>query len=285
MQDKSFSLVPTSLTEAKEFATLISQSDMVPKDYKDKPSNVLVAIQMGMELGLPPMQALQNIAVINGRPAVWGDAMLALVRSNASCEWVKETIAGEGDKMVATCAVQRKGDPEPTSRSFSVEDAKKAGLWSKDGPWKNYPKRMLQMRARSWACRDAFPDALRGIGMVEEVQDTPKNMGDAEVVERKTVQQPQPIKTYEQPVEGVRVDPMETEPVPERQEEQPRNETITVPGSQEGTPIVPGAIRIVTMKLEAAGKTEADLMADFGVDKVEALRQSQVNGVLAWLKS
>jgi hypothetical protein len=289
MQDKTFSLVPTSLTEAKEFAILISKSDLVPKDYKEKPSNVLVAIQMGMELGLPPMQALQNIAVINGRPAVWGDAMLALVRSNASCEWVKETIAGEGDRMVATCVVQRKGDPEPTSRSFSVEDAKKAGLWSKEGPWKNYPKRMLQMRARSWACRDAFPDALRGIGMVEEVQDTPKNMGDAEVVERKTVQQPQPLKTYEQPVEGVRVEPMETEPVPAREEEPPATEPMPSGGGEaglpEGDPIVPGAIRIVTMKLAAAGKTEADLMAKFGVDKVEALRQSQVNGVLAWLKS
>lgn len=287
MQDKTFSLVPTSLTEAKEFATLISKSDLVPKDYREKPSNVLVAIQMGMELGLPPMQALQNIAVINGRPAVWGDAMLALVRSNAACEWVKETITGEGDRMVATCAIQRKGDPEPTSRSFSVDDAKKAGLWSKDGPWKNYPKRMLQMRARSWACRDAFPDALRGIGMVEEVQDIPKNMGDAEVVERKTVVRPQPLKTYEQPVEGVRVEPMETEPVPAREEEPPMSEAMAASpvAAPEGDPIVPGAIRIVTMKLAAAGKTEADLVEKFGVDKVEALRQSQVNGVLAWLKS
>lgn len=302
MQDKTFSLVPTSLTEAKDFATLISKSDMVPKDYKEKPSNVLVAIQMGMELGLPPMQALQNIAVINGRPAVWGDAMLALVRANAACEWVKETITGDGDKMVATCSIQRRGDPEPTTRTFTVEDAKKAGLWDtrenvkrkgKDGseyearndsPWFRYPKRMLQMRARSWTCRDAFPDALRGIGMVEEVQDI-RDMGTAEVVGRAEPSMPQPLKTYEQPVEGVRADPMETEPVP-TQEEPPMAEAAAASpvAAQEGDPIVPGAIRIVTMKLAAAGKTAEDLLPKFGVNKVEELRQNQVNGVLAWLK-
>lgn len=284
MQDKTFSLVPTSLTEAKEFATLISKSDMVPKDYKEKPSNVLVAIQMGMELGLPPMQALQNIAVINGRPAVWGDAMLALVRSNAACDWVKETITGDGDKMVATCSIQRRGDPEPTTRTFTVDDAKKAGLWSKEGPWKNYPKRMLQMRARSWACRDAFPDALRGIGMVEEVQDI-RDMGPAEVVSRAEPAMPQPLKTYEKPVEGVRSEPMETEPMP-TPEEPPMTEAAagSPVAAPEGEPIVPGAIRIVNMKLAAANKTAEDLRPKFGVGKVEELRQNQVNEVLAWLK-
>lgn len=102
-----------------------------------------------------------------------------------------------------------------------------------------------------------------------------------------TPRQPQPLKTYEQPVEGVRVEPMETEPVPAREEEQTMSEAIAASpvAAPEGDPIVPGAIRIVTMKLAAAGKTEADLVAKFGVDKVEALRQSQVNGVLAWLKS
>ena len=285
MQDKTFSLVPTSLTEAKEFATLISKSDMVPKDYKEKPSNVLVAIQMGMELGLPPMQALQNIAVINGRPAVWGDAMLALVRSNAACDWVKETITGDGDKMVATCSIQRRGDPEPTTRTFTVDDAKKAGLWSKEGPWKNYPKRMLQMRARSWACRDAFPDALRGIGMVEEVQDI-RDMGPAEVVSRAEPAMPQPLKTYEKPVEGVRSEPMETEPMP-TPEEPPMTEAAagSPVAAPEGEPIVPGAIRIVNMKLAAANKTAEDLRPKFGVGKVEELRQNQVNEVLAFLKS
>ncbi len=54
---------------------------------------------------------------------------------------------------------------------ISKEDAKKAGLWGKAGPWSQYPKRMLQMRARSFALRDKFADALSGLIMAEEAQD------------------------------------------------------------------------------------------------------------------
>jgi hypothetical protein len=74
--------------------------------------------------------------------------------------------------MVATCVVVRKG-MDPVARTFSVEDAKMAKLWEKQGPWSDYPKRMLQMRARGFACRDAFPDALRGIISREEAEDMP----------------------------------------------------------------------------------------------------------------
>ena len=56
-------------------------------------------------------------------------------------------------------------------KTFSYEDAKRAGLWGKQGPWTQYPQRMAQMRARSWAVRDAFPDLLRGISVYEEQQD------------------------------------------------------------------------------------------------------------------
>ena len=59
----------------------------------------------------------------------------------------------------------------PTTRTFSQEDAKRANLWGKAGPWTAYPKRMLQMRARSFALRDSFPDALKGVGISEEVRD------------------------------------------------------------------------------------------------------------------
>jgi len=127
---------------------------------------VLVAIQWGMELGLAPMQALQSIAVINGRPSLWGDAVIALCKSHPICEWIRESIEDD----TAVCAAQRRGDPEPVERRFSLDDAKKAGLLGKPGPWTQYPRRMLQMRARSWCLRDAFPDLLRGMAVAEEEQ-------------------------------------------------------------------------------------------------------------------
>jgi hypothetical protein len=120
---------------------------------------------------------LQNIAVINGRPAVYGDAMLALVRGSAVCEDVREHVSGKGDDCVAVCEARRKG-AAPVFGRFSVGDAKRAGLWDKAGPWKQYPLRMLQMRARGFALRDAFPDVLRGVISAEEAADIPRTMKD-----------------------------------------------------------------------------------------------------------
>ncbi len=178
-QKQHFSLAPKDLDEAMRFADMLAGSSIVPKDYIGKPGNCLVAIQWGMELGLQPMQAMQSIAVINGRPSLWGDAMLALVKAHPAFEWIKEECDGD----VATCTIKRRGEPEVV-QSFSLEEAKRAGLTGKAGPWTQYPKRMLQMRARGFALRDAFPDALRGVVSAEEARDTPteRDMGAAEVV-------------------------------------------------------------------------------------------------------
>lgn len=166
--------LPTTFTEAKQFAGELAASNLVPKAYAGKPLDILVAIQWGNEIGLAPMQALQNISVINGKPSVYGDAAMALVQASPVCEGVEEFFEGEGTpNPVAVCIAHRRGRKPVTAR-FSVEDAKRAGLWNKQGPWTQYPKRMLQMRARGFALRDAFPDALKGLITTEEAQDYPE---------------------------------------------------------------------------------------------------------------
>ena len=162
-----------SFDDAWRFWQMVAKTDFAPKDFKGKPEACMLAGQHGAELGLGPMQSLQCIAVVNGRPTVWGDAALALVQSSPVCEYVVEKVEGDGDAMVATCTAKRRGYPEPTSVRFSVADAKKAGLWGKSGPWTQYPKRMLQLRARGFALRDAFPDVLKGLVTAEEAQDYP----------------------------------------------------------------------------------------------------------------
>jgi hypothetical protein len=141
----------------------VAKSDFAPKDFKGKPESCLLAIQHGSEVGLSPMQSLQSIAVINGRPTIWGDAALALVQSSSQCVYVREYTDGDGEHLTAFCEVQRRGYPQPTVAKFSVADAKKAGLWGKTGPWTQYPARMLGLRARGFALRNAFADALRGL--------------------------------------------------------------------------------------------------------------------------
>jgi hypothetical protein len=166
----TFSLTPTNLQEAVKFAEILAKSTIVPRHYQNKSGDILVAVQMGAELGLKPIQALQNIAVINGKPSVYGDALLALVQNNPNFEDIKESFDEETN--TAYCTVKRKGQSEYTV-SFCQEDAKKAGLWGKSGPWTSYPKRMLQMRARGFALRDKFADALGGLITAEEARDYP----------------------------------------------------------------------------------------------------------------
>ena len=163
-----------TMGEAMQFAKMVSSSDFAPKDFKGKPESCLLAIQHGSEVGLSPMQSLQSIAVINGRPTIWGDAALALVQSSPACEYVREYIDGEGDKAVAVCEVKRRGYPAPTAAHFSMADAKRAGLAGKSGPWSQYPMRMLALRARGFALRNAFADCLRGLVTAEEAQDYPE---------------------------------------------------------------------------------------------------------------
>jgi hypothetical protein len=175
----TFNLNPRNFEEAWRLAEILADSELVPKDFRAKPGNCLVAIQWGAEVGLCALQSVQNIAVINGRPSMWGDALIALVRSSPLCEWIIES----DDGQAATCRVKRRGEPEQ-SRTFGMDDAKTSGLLGKSGPWTQYPKRMRQMRARAFALRDVFPDVLKGIPMAEEALDTPaeRHMGPVDEV-------------------------------------------------------------------------------------------------------
>ena len=190
-QKPGFSLTPKSLDEAIRFAEILSKSDIVPKDFKGNSGNILVAIQWGLELGLQPMQAMQNIAVINGRPSLWGDAVIGLVRGSPLCEYIIE----EDDGNTARCRVKRRGEDEQF-REFSTADAQAAGLSNKQGPWSQYPKRMRQMRARAFALRDVFPDVLRGMPVAEELMDSVKDMGEVQKASKKPEPQIEHLSPY-----------------------------------------------------------------------------------------
>lgn len=167
-------LIPKTIEEAYRLAVAIAKSGLAPNSMST-PEKCLVAIMAGAEVGLAPFQAVQGFAVINGRPVLWGDAMLAVVRSKGF--FVEEWADGEGEERIAFCRVIRPDNKQEIVREFTVEQAKRAGLWQKRGnqgqdtPWVTYPERMLQMRARAFALRDAAADALKGFAMREEVVD------------------------------------------------------------------------------------------------------------------
>lgn len=168
---KIAAIIPQSMDEAWRLGKAIVMSGTAPKGM-DTPEKCMIAIMRGLEVGLSPMQAVDKIAIVNGRPVIWGDGALGLVRGSGLCEYIRESIKGEGDNRIAGCVVKRKGEPDEITRTFSVADARKAGLWGKGGPWSQYPERMLQMRARAFALRDVFADVLGGLYLREEFDES-----------------------------------------------------------------------------------------------------------------
>lgn len=182
------SLGPTNLEEAFKFADMVLMSGMAPKSYTDifkdakagpekdaacekARAAVVIALQLGCEVGFAPMQSLQSIASINGMPTIWGDGALALIRSKGVLEYIKEDdLADITKNQKATCTVKRRGDPNEHTVTFSYDDAKKAKIFDRN-VWSVYPARMCQCRARAFALRNVFPDVLKGLAIREEVED------------------------------------------------------------------------------------------------------------------
>lgn len=175
-------VVLRNIDDLWRFSKIVAASGLAPKGM-EKIESVAIAIQLGLEIGLSPMSALQNIASINGRPGIYGDAAKALVERSGLLEDFDDWFEHEGkrlpggvapakpnDTTVAFCMSKRKGRRELV-RTFSVEDAKRAGLWGKTGPWTGYPGRMLMFRARGFNLRDNFGDVLKGLYTTEEIRD------------------------------------------------------------------------------------------------------------------
>ena len=175
-------IVPRNIGEVFQLAEAIVNAQMSPPGL-GTPQQVTVAIMQGMEVGMTPMAAVQSIAVINGRPSLYGDGLLGVVRASGLLEDLEETFDEEA--MTATCSAKRKEQKTPIVRSFGKEDAIKAGLWIDDdekdfkrqkSPWFKYRQRMCQMRARAWCLRDGFADALKGLSSAEEERDRMKDI-------------------------------------------------------------------------------------------------------------
>lgn len=195
----SVSLTLSTLVELQAFCAVLSQTSMVPKAYIGKPDDILVAMLHGQEIGLPHLQALQSVAVVNGIPSIYGDAALALVRASGKLEDFDEYIevdgvrqegpfpilkyAEEGKDIVAFCRSKRVGMTRERVTTYSVDDAQRAKLWLKKGqngfetPWCTVPQRMLMWRARGWNLRDQFGDILKGLAIYEEAMDIETSRG------------------------------------------------------------------------------------------------------------
>lgn len=166
--DVPAALAPASFEQAKTFASHLARAEgFVPRAYIGQPAAILAAIVMGAEIGIGPMQSLRSIHVIEGRPQLSADLMLALaIRAGVRVQWLRT------DDAEARCKLTRPGFPDH-EHSFTIEEAKKAGLAGR-GNWSKYAPAMLRARCISAALRAWAPDVLgAGVyveGEIEEAQ-------------------------------------------------------------------------------------------------------------------
>ncbi len=172
-------IVPTTIEEVFRLAELIKQSDLAPYQLKT-PQAVAVVLLKGLEIGLPPMAALECIGVINNKACLHSDGIPALLWSRGFK--IKEWYENEDaiDKIVAHCEITRP-DGDKYTFKYSAQDAKDNGLWdtreknhkgeANKSPWFLFKKRMVRMRCRGWLARDCASDVLKGIPIFEEQQD------------------------------------------------------------------------------------------------------------------
>jgi len=162
---------PTTIADTRAFCDMLAKTDFVPKAFRGKPDSIMVVGAMGARLGVDVFTAMSGIADINGKPCVYGDLMMAVCQQHPDFDDCIEGTEGTPyeDAFAAICTVKRKGRSPKVVR-FSVQEAKEASLWKKSGPWTTMPQRMLQMRARSFALRDSFADALAGFHSREEME-------------------------------------------------------------------------------------------------------------------
>lgn len=181
-------IIPKTVEEAARLAKAVIIGGFAPDSYKDKsgiidPNKVMLGIMSAMEAGLQPLYGLRQIAIINGRPTIWGDAAMALVQSRNIIDDYEEEQVGTmpttsdlskwSDDYGWKVTIKRKGQKGSYVGIFTVGMAKRSRLWMhpKKDPWREYPDRMLKIRARAFALRDGFADALAGLAIREEVED------------------------------------------------------------------------------------------------------------------
>lgn len=162
--------LPGKLGEMMQMATVLSKSGIVPAAYAGRPEAVFGVIQYGKEFGIPPMSALQNMAFINGKPAMGTDLLMALIHRHPEFAGYSVKKLTEEECVVEIRRLRASGAVETFAGSFTMKEAREAGLVRSGSPWEKWKKRMLKHRACAFAARDAFPDVLAGNYSNEEME-------------------------------------------------------------------------------------------------------------------
>lgn len=243
-----------------DLAVSIASTELVPAKLRNRPDAVAAVILAGREIGLPPMTALRTVFIVDGKPALYAEAMLALVLAAGH-----EVRYLESTGSVCTVVGKRKGSTSEHQVTWTLDEARRAGLSGQ--VWNKYPRAMLKHRATAELCRDLFADVLAGLAAVEEVAETEVSQdGPAEPAPpRERVRRKKAAPAVE-PAPGS--SPAGVAPTPDPMDEAAALVTSELGGHPPETPVaeIPGPIT-VEPPTEAQMRMMHALFGDLGVSE------------------
>ena len=165
--ENALTIIPRTIGEVQTLAEMLKSSTLLPKALTGNVANIAMQVMAGQELGLAPMTSIRTIHVIEGKPVLSADGMVAVALGSGKAKYFKRIAASDTS---VTYETHRVGDDEPQKCTWTIEDAKRAALDKKEN-WRGYPRAMLASRAKSELARDVYPDVLAGCYSDDEARD------------------------------------------------------------------------------------------------------------------
>lgn len=178
-QDSAMMLNAKTMNQIFKLAKIYASSAFVPSAYRGKPEDCFVAMELAMRMNVSPTFVMQQLYVVEGRPAWSGQAALALIRNSGKYVDIHYVMSGEPNTMTWGCclqAVKVSTGETVTGSVVSMQLAKDEGWLDKRGSkWKTMPEQMLKYRAAAFFARSECPEVLMGFQTADEVRDISRN--------------------------------------------------------------------------------------------------------------
>lgn len=166
---KSLAIVPTTVAEVQTLAELIGKSALLPDALRGKPADIIMSIMAGAELGLPPFASIRGVHIVSGKPILAAATMVGIVLGSGLAEYFSQV---DATPTSVTFETKRRGAPAPQRCTWTIDDAKRAGIHK--NTWLLYPRQMLAARASAELARSAYPDVCAGVYDPDEVAAGPQ---------------------------------------------------------------------------------------------------------------
>lgn len=171
---RAHALDPVLVKEYSQLSMFLQDARCLPAAVRKSPADVCLVLLTGHELGIGPAQALRDIHIIEGKPSLSASLMVALVLRSGCARYFRLV---ETTPQSATYETQRHGEPGRQQLTFTIQEARQAGLLDRGksdemrrmNNWNRYPSAMLRARAKSSLAREVYPDVLAGFYTPDEL--------------------------------------------------------------------------------------------------------------------